>query len=131
METGLCIRVKSRGYAMKRGLLIWLSCLSYAVTMGQVVFTVDSTGDCADLSVGDGVCAGFDTGCPCTLRAAIQEANATNVPVIIKFNIPTNDPGYNPINSTFTILPATNLPPILNSIAIDGYTQVGASVNTS
>jgi len=40
----------------------------------QVVFTVNSTADLVDANVGDGVCdAG---GSVCTLRAAIQEANA-------------------------------------------------------
>ena len=45
-------------------------------------FTVDSFGDEADAAPGDGVCASASGGC--TLRAAIQEANATAGPDAIK-----------------------------------------------
>ena len=40
-------------------------------------FTVNSTGNNADADVGNGLCATSDG--QCTLRAAIQEANATPV----------------------------------------------------
>ena len=52
----------------------WLLNLVRPIARAAAVFTVNSNGDLADNSPGDGVCnngAGA-----CTLRAAIQEANA-------------------------------------------------------
>jgi hypothetical protein len=53
-------------------------------------FTVNNNGDAGDLTPGDGVCA---TGAAvCTLRAAIQEGNASLAacPININFSIPTS-----------------------------------------
>lgn len=61
-------------------ILILILCLSLATISPsafanvQAAFTVNSTADAADASPGDGVCA--TTGGVCTLRAAVQEANA-------------------------------------------------------
>ena len=84
-------------------------------------FTVNSTGDGADSDTTDGKCDdGTVQGTEnCTLRAAIQEANAGNGGVI-KFNI----------TGTFTIQPATALPTITKTVFIDGYSQTGASPGT-
>lgn len=51
---------------------------SFAATSGQAaVFAVDSTADLADLAPGNGVCDANPTAAVvCTLRAAVQEANA-------------------------------------------------------
>jgi hypothetical protein len=59
---------------------------------------------------------------PGSLRQAILDCNASHQFEIIKFDIP----------GTFvhTISPLTPLPVITNSIAIDGYSQPGASGNT-
>src|SRR4051812_36943034 len=61
---------------------------------------------------------------PGTLREAILDANADASPgaVIIAFNIP--GPGVH------TIAPLTPFDSITRSVAIDGYTQPGSSVNT-
>lgn len=90
------------------------------------VFTVNSTGDEPDASVGDNVCD-VDTSTPgeqCTLRAAIQEANANGATAadVIDFDIPGS--------GVQTISPATLLPKISAPVVIDGYTQPGASKNT-
>src|SRR3954468_19623754 len=50
-------------------------------------FVVNSTSDTADASVGDGVCADASGGC--TLRAAIQEANAAAGTDTINFHART------------------------------------------
>ncbi|MEZ5283192.1 MAG: FG-GAP-like repeat-containing protein, partial [Acidimicrobiales bacterium] len=62
------------------------------------VVVVNSTGDASDLSAGNGVC---DTGAlntqgdpQCTLRAAIEEANASAGIDTIHFDIPTSEAGY-------------------------------------
>ena len=84
-------------------------------------YTVNSTGDGTDTSTADGKC---DDGTVqdtenCTLRAAIQEANAGNGGVI-KFNI----------TGTPTIQPGSALPTIIKTVFIDGYSQAGAIAGT-
>ena len=90
----------------------------------STTFTVNSTYDGGDQTPGDGKC---DTGImligeACTLRAAIQEANATTGADTINFNIPTT--------GVATISPATELPTITGPVTINGYSQPGAKPNT-
>jgi uncharacterized repeat protein (TIGR01451 family) len=99
------------------------------------IFTVTNTSD-AVITVGTGF-----TGPAGSLRAAIYDANNATGPAEIVFNIPKSDPGYNPATGTFLIQPLSEappgalndfaLPPINNTMTIDGYTQPGASPNTS
>lgn len=84
-------------------------------------FIVNSTGDGADANPGDGVCETATPG-ECTLRAAIQEANALAGTDTIHFNIPGA--------GVHTITPASALPGITQSVLIDGSTQPGASCAT-
>ena len=83
-------------------------------------YTVDSTGDGADISTSDGVCDdGTVSGSTnCTLRAAIQQANA-GTDAVIEFNISGS--------GTQTISPASALPTITRPVFIDGYSQPDAS----
>jgi PKD repeat protein len=85
-------------------------------------YTVNSTADGADATI-DGVCQTATAG-QCTLRAALQEANAASAPVSIGFAIPGS--------GIQTITPATQLPTLNNpnGITIDGFTQPGSSPNT-
>src|SRR5262245_17873145 len=56
----------------------WVAMLGTPAAQGASTFTVNDLGDAPDMTVGDGDCdtnAGPDE-FPCTLRAAIQEANA-------------------------------------------------------
>src|ERR1043165_4279589 len=62
-----------------------------ALIVAGTTFTVNSTDDTADASPGDGVCETATGNGVCTLRAAIQEANASTGPVTISFNIPASD----------------------------------------
>jgi hypothetical protein len=76
---------------------------------------VDSTGDEGDSNTADGICDdGMGT---CTLRAAIQQANATAGADTIIFDIPGGGP--------YIIQPATALPAITDPVVIDGTTQPG------
>ena len=69
----VCDRVEVQLFlALAAGLLIEPS--SGGIALAASPFTVDSTTDAIDDNIGDGVCATM-TG-TCTLRAAIQEANA-------------------------------------------------------
>ncbi|MBN1331818.1 response regulator [Candidatus Dojkabacteria bacterium] len=98
-------------------------------------FTIDSTADTADASAGDGLCA--DAGGDCTLRAAIQEANALAGADNIYFNIPTSDTGYRDYDDPntpssgdsvggddyWTIRPTSTLAGLSGITVIDGATQ--------
>lgn len=99
-----------------------------------VTFAVNTTSDRPDESIGNGFCSTgvhivHDDGgieLECTLRAAIQEANASaNVggPDVIRFAIPGSGP--------HTITPDSQLPTITQPATINGYSQPGASVNTA
>jgi CSLREA domain-containing protein len=92
-------------------------------------FAVNSTADRGDQAPGDGACFTGEVliiGDECTLRAAIEEANANdNGPTVdrITFDVPTT--------GVATITPATELPTITEPTIINGYSQQGASVNTA
>lgn len=91
--------------------LLWLAlaCASAHAT----VFTVTSTAD-----TGGSTC-----GATCTLRQAINAANADVFADTIQFAVTASGP--------VIITPTTPLPAIVNSLTIDGYTQSGAVPNTS
>src|SRR5437588_4468707 len=81
------------------------------------IFVVNSTGDGNDAFPGDGNCETQVGNGVCTLRAAIEEANAHSGGDGISFSIPTTDPGYS--NGIWTIF--TNaLPGISDSVNITG-----------
>ncbi len=93
-------------------------------SFSRTTYAVDSTADDADFSAADGVCDTDDsTGDgPCTLRAAIEQANVSSGADAIEFAIPGAGP--------HTIQPASQLPEITEALTIDGFTQSGASANT-
>ena len=73
-------------------------------------YILDSSGDGSDANPGDGIC---DDGTgACTLRAAIEDANAVGTTVIIK--IPSS--GKNAV----IVQPATPLPAITTTLTLDG-----------
>jgi CSLREA domain-containing protein len=73
--------------------------------------TVNSVGD-----EGQGLCS--QPGETCTLRAAINRANATAGTVLIRFNIPESE-------VVKMIRPESPLPAVTNTVIIDGTTQPG------
>ena len=89
-------------------------------TAFAATFVVDSTGDGGDSNAGNGTCD--DGGGNCTLRAAIEEANAWAGADVINFTVAGGGP--------HTIAPGSALPTITDQVTIDGYTQTGASANT-
>ena len=92
------------------------------VAAAALTFTVNRVGDAADLNAGNGTCdSASAAGSQCTLRAAIQEANAHPGADIIKFKI---------TSSSKVITPSSGLPPITDKLTINGYSQPGASANT-
>jgi CSLREA domain-containing protein len=99
-----------------------LAAVFLAAPVQAATFTVNDNGDQADANPGNGVCATL--GDVCTLRAAIQEANALVGADNIHFNLSGGGGG------TILIQPTTPLPQIVSPIHIDGYTQPGATPNT-
>ena len=82
-----------------------------------ITFIVNSTGDADDANVAagpfDGIC---DDGTgQCTLRAAIQEANAAPLDDLIHFDIAGTAP--------YTISPGSALPSITGPVTIDGTSE--------
>jgi CSLREA domain-containing protein len=87
-----------------------------------LTFVVNKTGDSADRNIGNGKCdTSTKAGNQCTLRAAIQEANATTIGDTINFKITT---------TPRVIAPNSPLPAITQPVTIDGYSQSGSAANT-
>src|SRR5215212_2272660 len=78
-------------------------------------FTVNSAGDAGDSSLADDECHAVG-GPQCTLRAAIDQANATSGADEIRFHI-----GHG--TGVRTISLGSNLPDVAEPVTIDGYTQ--------
>src|SRR5215204_2145623 len=89
---------------------------------GETTIEVNSTVDLSDVSINGTCAADSPTGNLCTLRAAIQESNATPEKEIIAFDIPGS--------GIKTISLGGLLPSITKPVIIDGYSQPGASPNT-
>ncbi|MCA9379760.1 carboxypeptidase regulatory-like domain-containing protein [Candidatus Dojkabacteria bacterium] len=90
-------------------------------TTALSTFVVDSITDSSDFLVGDGYCDTDDSigDGPCTLRAAIEEANSIAGVDYVDFNISGTGP--------FTINLTQNLPQIISPIIIDGTSQSTSS----
>jgi len=98
--------MKSRVF-LRRVLAVALSLvlLNSASIAAAAQFVVDNSSDADDALPGDGVCsivAGTSPG-PCTLRAAIEEANILPGADTITFNLPTSDDAYDPQTGAFTL----------------------------
>src|SRR5215211_2124988 len=124
---GMTVR-KATWVGRARMLAFFVLALLVSVLIGLVLeakpahaktFAVNSTGDNGDQSPGDGSCFTgtfiFNVGAECTLRAAIEEANAFAGADTINFAIPGAAP--------HTISPGFQLPTITQRVTIDGYTE--------
>ena len=85
-------------------------------------FTVNDIGDAPDASAGNGSCA--TAGGVCTLRAAIEEANALAGADVITFAIPDSPAAPGPVK---TITLSSVLPTVGTAMTIDATTQPGAT----
>jgi hypothetical protein len=108
--------------------LLMLTQAAKPVHAAANTFTVNFNGDLGDVNPGDGICDATSTANVCTLRATIQEANATLGADTINFNIP--EAFGDPSSGVAAISPQTALPAITEVVIIDGYTQPEASPNT-
>ena len=85
------------------------------LSASALTLTVNTNGDTPDATPGNGICA--DSVGNCTLRAAIQEANASAGADTINFGI--SGAGVHTITVT------SSLPTITGAVTIDGTTQSG------
>ncbi len=85
---------------------------------------MNATDDLPDAHPGDGVCA--TSAGTCSLRAAIREADLRPGDDEIDFNVPGRAPQTIQLTGVLPAIDATD-----GSLKIDGYTQRGASENTS
>ncbi|MEO8192013.1 MAG: Ig-like domain repeat protein [Acidobacteriota bacterium] len=109
-----------RGGRASRSALLALLWIGLAAFAGAQTFVIDSVGDEPDASAGDGLCLTLKRSC--TLRAAIEAANQS-ASATIQFAVLGS--------GVQTILPASPLPSMNSAVTLDGYTQPGASPNTS
>ena len=100
----------SRIIALGIALLMAFAMFQGLAQAQATTFTVNSTND-----VDDGTCDATH----CSLREAINAANANSGTDTIAFNISGAGP--------HTIQPTSALPTITDPVVIDGYTQPGAS----
>lgn len=105
--------------------IVWLVLLA-ALPAQAATFRVNSTGDRVDLNPGDGSCdTGFDviSGMfsidECTLRAAIQQANATLGADVITFWDGIDED----VNGRVVIYPLTPLPAVTGTTSFDGTSR--------
>lgn len=110
---------------MSRLRFLVVAAFAFSAVARAATFTVDTSSD-ASL-----------TGClpavpaDCSLRGAIERANANADADTIVFDIPQSDPGYIAATAHWRILRTDNsFPVISNPLTIDGYTQPGALENT-
>ena len=101
------------GAVMAATLLVQVAGLAPA-SAAPITFTVNNTGDVGDAAAGDGIC---NTGAGvCTLRAAIQEANAHAGRDTIQFIM---------ASGVQTFSPATAYPALTQAAVVNGTTQPG------
>ncbi|MEJ7875766.1 MAG: hypothetical protein WKF62_03825, partial [Solirubrobacterales bacterium] len=121
-------RSKTPGMAqqlLKVFILGLLLSAAYAANAHAVTFEVNLATDIEDIQIGDtpNACdVSSDPGSQCTLRAALQESNATAGNDRVTFDIPGNQ-----VHSTTL---SSALPALHGQVLIDGFSQPGASPNT-
>jgi hypothetical protein len=102
---------------------------AHADAAGGHTYVVRSTGNGGDVNIGDHVCDAAPSleARRCTLRAAIEEANADIAEDRIEFRIG----GRNATGVQIIAVPSPGLPRITEPLVIDGYTQPDARPNTA
>jgi CSLREA domain-containing protein len=129
--SGTAWSTKALGACLMVVATLLAACLTMAAqpAHASTTFTVNLTDDQPDASAADGRCdydLEFTSGDQCTLRAAIEQANATPGADAIHFNIPGSTVRTIEVNR----LGFGALPPIKEQVEIDGYTQPDSSPNT-
>src|SRR5215471_6744182 len=108
------------------GACLWLASLGPPAlgAPGRLPFTVNNSVDLPDLHPGDGVCEAIAHSNTCTLRAAVQEANASPGPDTIELQA----------NTTYNLTQKGGLPdtPLIGDLDItDSVTILGAGPDST
>ena len=118
--------IVTRSYTLRTLFALAICILGTALLGGsdvlaQSTYVVDSVGDAPDASVGDGACA--TAGGNCTLRAALDEANADADLDVIEFSsaLPVNAEGRAVINVASEL--RINQPTEIRGRTAPGYTE--------
>jgi CSLREA domain-containing protein len=117
-KRSLILSALKRSLALAACALLFVLCA--AATARAATFTVNSASDVSDRNPGDGICRSSNaTGSVCSLRAAIEEADALAGSDTINFSIATGSltggvAVINVVNGTLTIT---------ETVTIDGATQ--------
>lgn len=109
--------------------MVGISISNFTASAAPQTFVVDSTLDTSDANPGDGTCE--TAGAVCTLRAAIEEANANAGADTINFELSGTADFINNSNDGFRISPVQALPTITEALTINGFSQPGASQNSA
>ncbi|MBN1536676.1 MAG: right-handed parallel beta-helix repeat-containing protein [Anaerolineales bacterium] len=123
----LNIKFMSVFFSTSLGLIMLLACLaSFSPAWAATTLTVNLATDVGDVSPGDGNCDsdGGTSGNQCTLRAAIEEANALTGKDTIRFSI------GQPSGVPRTIYIQSELPAIAGDVEIDGDNLTGGGAVT-
>ncbi len=104
-----------------------LALLSQGVAAADLL--VDTTSD--DGSAAFAVCDSDPGNGNCSLRGAINAANASSAADTIQFAIPVTDAGYQAATQHWRFSPTSEYPTIQGDLTIDGYSQPGALENTN
>src|SRR5438874_11459483 len=117
------MRTNKRRPSLSAGLqkllmFVIISIITLQAAPASAFITVTSNGNESDVVPGDGICGivltGGKSSGPCTLRAAIEEANAHAGPDIITFNTPASD--ANCASGVCTITLSSKLPNLSTDI---------------
>ncbi|MCW2963249.1 MAG: hypothetical protein JWO17_501 [Actinomycetia bacterium] len=137
MGTQRQLQARSVGKSLAFGLLLFLATFGLGGTSSaglarslSTVFTVDSTDDTVDVAPGNGMCA--DAVGACTLRAAIQEADATAGAVQITVPAGTYSLTIANPSTPFGVIPTIANEPATGDLDVSGQVTIaGAGVGQS
>lgn len=104
------------------------ACTPSPETPRPEVFEINTVGDAPDVLPGDGVCETAEG--DCTLRGAIQEANALPGLQEVNAKIQGTPRSYNEGEAVYVIKPQSPLPEITDTTKLDFSTQPGSKKNT-
>lgn len=107
----------------------WMSLALLSQRAVAADLLVDTTSD--DGSAAFAVCDSDPDNGNCSLRGAINAANASSAADTIQFAIPVTDAGYQAATQHWRFSPPSAYPAIQGDLTIDGYSQPGALENTN
>ncbi len=126
MPNGQNLRSRMRRVSTHSFFCMTLALLSEGAGAADLI--VDTTSD--DGSAAFAVCDSDPDNSNCSLRGAINAANASSTDNTILFAIPVTDAGYQAATQHWRFSPLSAYPAIQGDLVIDGYSQPGAVANT-